>query len=127
MIVGEIYYWVTDRAIGHQFRPKYHVYVCEGNWREQGQAFLFINSSNYTGADYGVHQADYPFFTNETSYIGCSALTVYPDEDLYRFRPQRRGRLTTAHLKELRDAIARSDFMEGWQIRMVCEALNAAL
>lgn len=124
MKLGEIYVWVTDQVRGREDRRKYHVYLCEAGWRAEGHAFLFINSSDY-GGDYPISNADYPFLTQEISFVGCY-IETYTEEKLAAIGPKLCGVLSDKHLIELRDAIASSDTMEQWQINLACEALRAA-
>lgn len=125
MNVGEIYYWSTDQAVGYQRRFKYHIYIGDAGWREDGKAFLFINRDNYNGFDYPLYKADYPFFTSDVSFVSCNNLVVYPEEYLGLVHPQFMGTMAKEHLLELRDAVARSEVMEHWQIALVCGVLDA--
>ena len=124
MIVGEIYYFPTNQAAGYTTRDKYHLYLCEGDWRTQGRVFLFINKSNSYANGYELTRADYPFFTRPHSYVICSGLFVYSQEDLDEFGPQRMGRLTPAHLGELCRFIEDSDTMPGRDAQLACQVLH---
>src|SRR5437868_5127068 len=99
MIVGEVYFFISNRARGHDTRAKYHVYVGEGNWREQGHAFLFINSSNITGDAYEINQENYAFLTLPVSYI--DGLICYEADYLRDCNPVRVGKISDAHLGEI--------------------------
>lgn len=123
MKVGDVYYWITDRAVGYKSRPKFHIYIGDAGWREDGIAFLFINSDNYNGSDYPLYSKDYPFLTNEVSFVSCNDFTVYPQSYLATVGPQFVGSISKGHLMELREAVARSDFMEHWKIVLVCGVL----
>ena len=68
MKVGEIYYWVTDKAVGYSTRPKYHVFICEADWEEEN-TFLFISKTNYNG-DYAISNINYNFLPLPISYVG---------------------------------------------------------
>jgi len=125
MNVGQIFVWDTRRAQGHDLRRKYHLYIGEAGWREDGQAFLFISSSNY-GFDYEIYQTDYPFLTKEVSYVSCNGMVVYPEEELNRYQSVRVGMLLPNHVQELHSAIGSSDVMEAWQITLCCNALATA-
>lgn len=124
MITGEIYYWITNRALGHDARPKYHVYLSEADWHEEGYAFLFINKSNNYGGDYEIQKADYEFFTLPYSYISCGDLVFYTDADLALCSPELKGRVANSHLAELYHAILASETMVEWKIRLACQALK---
>lgn len=126
MNVGEIYHWVTDQAKGHDNRPKYHVYMCEAGWRAEGYAFLFISKRDY-GGDYLINRNDYSFLTFPTSYVSCGDIVTYTDDQLTAASPQFVGSLTKPHMVELRNAIAGSHTMTGWQITLCCGALAPAL
>lgn len=125
MKVGEIFVWITDQAAGHERRRKFHVYIGEAGWRDDGHAFLFISSGDY-GGDYCIRQDDYGFLTKAVSYVSTQSLVVYPDAMLTAGAPARVGQLRREHMGELREAVARSEIMERWQIRLVCEAIDRA-
>ena len=99
------------------------VYVWETDWHEDGQAFLFISSSDY-GGDYLLLAADYPEFLTHDSYVSCSGLVFYTEGEVRKSGAKLVGKLSANHLAELRSAIANSLLMEGWQIRMVCGILD---
>jgi hypothetical protein len=122
MNVGEIHVWDSTQAIGYAIRRKYHVYICEAGWRAEGHAFLFISSINY-GSDYKLHKSDYPFLARD-SFISCSAIVTYPEAELNAARPVLVGAMSRLHLSELYLAIADSETMPGWQIKMCCDALK---
>jgi hypothetical protein len=57
MQLGEVYCWETDKAIGHEKRKKYQVFIC----LEDGEhVFLFINSADWYN-DYKITKANYDF------------------------------------------------------------------
>jgi hypothetical protein len=125
MNVGEIFYWVTDQAKGHESRPKYHLYICEGDW-EEDNTFLFISKADY-GGDYKIKKADYPFFELDESYISCGSIVTYSDDRLSKFDQKPLGKLSKQHLGELHQAILDSDTMEGRLIKRVCNAIRPAI
>ena len=126
MNLGEIYAWDSDQAAGHAKRRKYHVYLCEGGWRVQGHAFLFVSSADY-GGDYRIDKTDYAFLTKEYSFISCGNIVTYADSDLNSANPEFLGKISISDLQGLYHAIARSDTMEQWQIRLCCDALKGTL
>lgn len=67
MQVGEIYFWDTNKAKGHDSRDKYHLYIGECQW-EDGHAFLFINKANY-GGDFPLAKKDYEFFRSKQATL----------------------------------------------------------
>src|SRR5712671_1955501 len=104
MLVGEIYYWDTNKAAGHDSRFKYHLYIGESA-RDDGHAFLFINKADY-GGDFALSKNDYSLFPLGTSYIGLGNIVCYSDQELADAAPELKGRLTAAHMKELFNAVA---------------------
>ncbi len=125
MQLGDIFYWETDKAVGHDLRNKYHIYICEDDW-QAGNTFLFINKNGYD-CDFPITNVDYPFLTRPTSYICCSSLIFYTDPQLAAFSDKPVGRLSTAHLQALFHKIQRDGAMVRWEQGRVCNALKAAL
>lgn len=124
MQVGEIYYWNTDKAKGHDSRKKYHLYIGECQWAD-GHAFLFINSATY-GSDFELLKTDYSFFPLEKSYISLSNIITYTDWELKNAAPEFKGRLTPQHMKDLFNAVAGCKTMPHREINLVGNALKAA-
>lgn len=125
MQAGEIYFWNTDRATGHDTRDKYHLYVCEGGaGYEDLHTFLFINKRDY-GGDYAIHKTDYGFFSLDVSYVG--GVVTYTADELKAASPVLKGRLSTAHLAGLCASVAGSETMTGYEQKHVYNALMAAL
>jgi hypothetical protein len=79
MRVGEIYYFTSGRVRGRDERPKYHLYVCEGDWRDDGdRVFLFITKSNSFADGFEIRKADgYDCLKLDVSYIGCASTVAY--------------------------------------------------
>jgi hypothetical protein len=125
MNVGNIFYWVTDKAKGHETRAKYHLYICEGDW-EEDNTFLFISKADY-GGDYKIKKADYPFFELAESFVSCGSIVTYSDDRLKEFDQKPLGTLSKKHLGELYQAVLNSDTMEGRHIKRVCNALKTAI
>lgn len=124
MQLGDIFLWNTDQAAGFAARDKYHVYICESDWRA-GHTFLFVSKANY-GCDYEILKADYGFFPLEKSYISCTGIIQYNDQELAAFPNQPLGRLLPKHLSELCAAIMSGGAMAEWEMLRVCNAINAA-
>lgn len=122
---GDIFYWTTDQAIGFLARPKYHVYICAGDWAEDN-TFLFISKADY-GGDYKIKKADYPFFELDESFVSCGRIVTYNDERLAEFDQNPKGTLSKKHLGELYTAILDSETMEARHITRVCNALRPAI
>jgi hypothetical protein len=122
MQVGEIYFWNTDKAKGHDSRDKYHVYIGEC---DEGHAFLFISKADY-GGDFAVHKKDYNFFPLEISYISLSGIVAYSDQELKDATPELKGRLTNDHMRQLFNAVAGSKTMVNREILLVGNALKIA-
>ncbi|MGH6714141.1 MAG: hypothetical protein ACREEK_34940 [Bradyrhizobium sp.] len=123
MQVGDIFLWNTDQAAGHAARDKYHVYICESDWRV-GHTFLFISKANY-GCDYEILKSDYTFFPLDRSYISCTGIIHYDDAELAAFPQQALGRLSRKHLLELSAAIQAGGAMVEWEMQRVCNAIAA--
>lgn len=123
MMIGDIYVWDTNRAVGHDTRRKYHLYIGEAGWRDDGHAFLFISSHDY-GNDYRILREDYPFLTKEESFVSCNGIVVYPTLELKQYSITKVSALRPEHAQELHSSLAGSETMEGWQIRLCCEAIS---
>lgn len=124
MLVGEIYFWDTNKAKGRDSRDKYHLYIGECQW-EDGHAFLFINKADY-GGDFPLLKKDYSFFRLDVSYTSLSGIVSYTDKELQDFSPQLKGRLTKAHMQDLFNAVAGCRTMVNREILLVGNALKAA-
>lgn len=124
MQTGEIYYWNTDKAKGHESRNKYHLYIGECQW-ENGHAFLFINSGKY-GSDFEISKADYSFFTAEKSYISLTGIVSYTEKEIREAAPTLKGSLTQQHLRDLFHAVAGCKTMPNREILLVGNALKTA-
>lgn len=124
MKLGEIYLWETSKAAGYQSRPKYHVYICEADWRE-GHTFLFVSKADY-GGDFAIKNNDYPFLPLAVSYISCGSVVCYTDDEISAVKPKLKGQLSAAHIRALFNSVAASETMESWQIKRVCNALKTA-
>lgn len=125
MKLGEIYYWTTDKALGHDKRPKYHVFICPEDGMD-GNTFLFISKSDY-GGDYKILKIDYSFLTFECSFISCGSIVCYTDEELKGYTIKAVGQLSRDHLIGLRSSILNSDTMEQRHILRVGNALNSVV
>lgn len=124
MKLGEIYYWETDRVSGYQTRFKYHVYIGTGDWRIEGNVFLFINKSDY-GNDLKITKEEYKFFPRDYCYVGCGSIVSYTDEKIKAAAPDYRGNLSSAHLTQIYNIVAASDTLTGYEIKYLCGALKA--
>ncbi len=122
MKLGDIYFWPTDQARGHNNRNKYHLFICVGDWQEDN-TFLFISSRDYGGPDYRILKSDYSFLTKCESYISCTETVCYSDDELKRDDIQFVGRLTDEHISDLRNYILDSDIMEQRHINRICRAI----
>ena len=79
MNLGDIFYWVTEKAKGHDSRPKYHVYICPADgWDDH--TFLLINKAPW-GDELKITKADYSFLEYD-SYVGCNGVVSYTDAEL---------------------------------------------
>jgi hypothetical protein len=124
MEVGEIYVWETTKAQGHDKRKKYHVFICPYD-ADDDHTFLYINSADWF-KDYKIAQSEYKFLAYD-SYIGCNSIVTYTTGDIILANPQLVGKLTSADLKGLRDAIIAGESMAQRDAMRVCKALAATL
>lgn len=126
MNVGDILVWDTAQAMGYDQRRKYHLYIGDAGWRDDGHAFLFINSIDY-GGDYQINRINYTFLFKEISFIGCNGLVVYPEHELKQYQIVKCGELRTDDARGLHSALAASETMEGWQITLCCRAISTLI
>jgi hypothetical protein len=124
MQVGEIYYWDTDKAAGHDSRFKYHLFICEPDWNTD-HSFLFINKADY-GGDFALSKADYDFFTIDPSYIGLGSVIPYTTDELAAVVPELKGRLSNQHMQDLFNAVLGCKKMTGSEKKLVGNALRVA-
>jgi hypothetical protein len=123
MNLGDIFYWITEKAIDHDSRPKYHIYICPPDgWDEY--TFLFINKSPW-GDELKITKAEYPFLDYD-SYIGCNSVVSYTDAELVSLEKKPVGQLSKEHLKKLFHILADPQAMERMQAKRLCNALKNA-
>jgi hypothetical protein len=126
MRVGDIFYFTSDRVKSRALRDKYHVYVCEGDWRDDGDyVFLFINKSNSFADGFEIKKADgYDFLTLEVSYIGCASTVSYSAGYLKAHAGKAVGRLRDDDIDPLIAHIQAGGVLEGQYIARICAALR---
>lgn len=124
MKLGEVFFWETDKAIGHQLRNKFHIFICEEDGFD-GHTFLFISSDHYEG-DFKILKSDYPFLTHDSS-ISLGRIICYSTDELAKFKAEAVGAIRADHLQQLFHATQGSPTMEGKDIKRVCNALKVAL
>lgn len=129
MDIGDIVYFTITKAKGHDTRPKYHVYLFVGDWRDDGECgFLFINKSNAYGDGFEIKKAEgYNFLDLDVSYISCSAPVCYTPEELKKLKPQSEGRLRDEDIEPLIAHVQGSHVLEEHHIQKICTALRALL
>ncbi len=123
MQLGEIFKWQTDKAKGHETRQKYHIFICNSDGQN---FFLFISSLDWF-QDYKLAKSPDHEFLDYDSYVSCSSVIPYSDDELALFDSNPVGKLTAANLKELRDALIAAETMPRGDLNMVCKALATAL
>jgi hypothetical protein len=120
MKLGDIFYWITEKAIGYDSRPKYHIYICPADaWDDH--TFLLINKSQY-GDALKITKAEYSFLQHD-SYVGCTDVVSYTDSELASFGSKPVGQLTKEHLQALFNILADPHTMERKQAKRLCNAL----
>jgi hypothetical protein len=121
MNIGDVFYWITDQAIGHDSRPKFHIYVCPSDWVDD-HTFLFVNKGMY-GDDYKIAKLDYPFLDYD-SYVSSFGIVAYDHAKISTFDMSIKGTITTAHLKEIMHVLDGSRTLERQQKKRICAALQ---
>ena len=124
MKTGEIFFWNTTKARGHETRNKFHMFVRETDW-QFGNTFLFISKLNYFN-DFQITKTDYPFLPLPISYISCEEPITYTDEELARLTLQPMGKLIDRHFDDLANHLLGHEVMEKRHIDRICKALRAA-
>jgi len=123
MKLGQVFYWVTEKAKGHDTRPKFHIFICAADgWDEH--TFLLINKSPW-GDEIQIPKAEYDFLDYD-SYIGCNGVVSYSDSELKAFDQNPVGEISKKHLQELFNLLADPEVMERKQANRLCNALKAA-
>lgn len=116
--VGDIFKFVTEKAIGHETRDKYHVAIALSKG-----AMLFISSNPFEGA-MKIDRSDWPEMPKEESYISCSSLLRYTKDNLDGITPISAGRLSDACLRRLEKHVASSYTLEIREIDIILTALK---
>jgi hypothetical protein len=129
MDIGDIVYFTTTKARGHDTRSKYHVYLFVGDWRDEGEyGFLFINKSNAYGDGFEIKKTEgYGFLDLEMSYISCSAPVCYKPEELAKLKPEFEGCLREEDVEPLIAHVQASHVLEEHHIQKICAALRRLL
>jgi hypothetical protein len=120
MKAGEVYYWETQKAQGHEKRFKYHVYICGPDWNHD-HIFLFISSDDF-GGDYRITNPPCTFLTKSESFVSCGGVVEYEDDELPG-PSEKVGELPLAEIKKLYQAILNSHTMEKRYINLICNTL----
>lgn len=123
MRTGEVFYWITDKAKGHDSRPKYHIFICEADWKDDN-TFLFISSNDYF-KDFRITKSDWANMPKEESFVGGSPI-FYSDSELRAYAISPMGVLTAKCMKRLALHVQDSEVMERRHISRVVAALYAA-
>lgn len=124
MVLGGVYYFTSDRMVGHESRDKYHIYLGEiDHWlADDDQAFMAINKAD-NGGCCPIATADCPSLQYD-SFVGCNGLVFYPTAYLSGIEGTYLMTLDTEFLKVVRRYVADSEAMETWQINFVCRQLD---
>lgn len=124
MARGKIADFVTDKAVGHDARRKFHIDLGQSlHFRAPAPyMFMFISSGDYGGC-FPILKRDYEFLSYD-SYISCNGLVFYTYEELKAVpRIVHVGDLVAAHKADLRNHLIDHEIMENWQISEACNAL----
>jgi hypothetical protein len=124
MKLGEVFVWETDQAIGHEFRTKFHIFICEEDAFD-GHTFLFISSADY-GGDFKLLKSDYAFLAHD-SFVSIGRIICYTEAQLKAFKKKMVGQITKDHLQKLFHVVQGSETMERKDIKRVCNALKSVL
>ena len=132
MKIGEVYYWKTEKVIGHDDRNKYHVFICLADWQD-GHVFLFINKS---GNDWDLeirntHPA-FKYLPLEKSYIDCGSIVSYSTDELNEIwkehgKESLKGRLTTDLAKALLAKLQDSKVMKRSHKKKLCAVISGVI
>ena len=123
MKLGDIFYWITEKAIGHESRSKYHIYICPPDHLDD-HTFLLINKVAW-GDDLKITKAECSFLQYD-SYIGCNGVVTYTDAELALLENKPVGQLSRQHLQALFNILADARTMERMQAKRLCNALKEA-
>lgn len=126
MKVSGIYKFSTSRARGYTKRTKYHLFLGATGMRSRADyAFFMINTENYYGEGFALTSAEYPFFSNAKSYIGCTSLIVYPNAEINASSGMDfLGLLTQNDVCRFIGHVQRSEILEGRHIKFICDNLR---
>ena len=116
--VGDIFKFVTEKAIGYETRDKYHVAI-----ELSKGAMLFISSDPFEGA-MRIDRNDWAEMPKEESYISCSSLLRYTRHDFDGITPTAAGRLSDDCLTRLEAHVASSYTLEIREIDIILDALK---
>lgn len=123
MIPGQIYKWQTEKVRGRERRVKYHLYI--GADDKGMEVFLFINSENYYNEGFELKRSEYPFFSKESSYIGCTSAVRYKNSEISHLREEDfLGIISETSKRELIKHIEQSEVLESGIIKFICTALS---
>jgi hypothetical protein len=126
MQLGDILYFTTEKVRGRYQRPKYQVYLFEGDWRDDGEyGFLFINKSNSFGNGFEIRKADGYQIELDHSYIICASPVSYTEVELDTSDIEARGRLRNEDIVPLMEYVQESQVLEGHHINKICAALRS--
>ena len=123
MTLGDVFYWLTNRAKGYALRAKFHIYICPPDHLD-GHTFLLINTVSW-GNDLKIGKSDYPFLDYD-SFVGCNGVFCYSENEISAMGKSPVGRINKKDLKALFNILADPHAMEAAQAKRLCNALKAA-
>ena len=81
MDYGDVFFWVTDQAVGHpEGRSKLHIYVCCTD-HLFGETFLVVNR-RVDPNDFPITRNEITELTFDPSYISCALPIEYTLDEL---------------------------------------------
>ncbi len=128
MRFGDILYFTSEKVRGREQRPKYHVYLFEGDWRDDGEyGFLFINKSNNFDNGFEIRKADGYKIELDQSYIICALPVAYTEAELDTSDIENCGRLRDEDIEPLIAQVQASQVLEAHHITKICAGLRSLL
>ena len=119
---GEVVHAISNKAIGHKKKPKYH--LCVSSYCAQ---YLFINSKAWIGGgSFKITNKEVPKLTNPVSYISCNNLLPISDDYMKENRAKRVGKLPPGTILRLIDYADTCDVLSEEEKEIIIDGLSSA-